>query len=105
MVLNVITGESLLIVGPSGCGKSSLLRALAGLWTSGGGVARMPAEHQLFFLPQKPFMPLGNLRQQLLFPSGGCVLGCAVILYCPAGQFQGAATHITCQCHTFNCDL
>lgn len=68
-------GESLLIVGPSGCGKSSLLRALAGLWSEGSGVAQLPPS---FFLPQKPFMPLGSLRQQLLFPSAGeeCAQAC-----------------------------
>lgn len=62
--------QSLLIVGPSGCGKSSMLRAISGLWTSGSGSVLTPPEHTLFFLPQKPFMPLGNLREQLLFPSG-----------------------------------
>lgn len=41
-----------------------------GLWTSGSGSVLTPPEHTLFFLPQKPFMPLGNLREQLLFPSG-----------------------------------
>ncbi|KAF8070971.1 Abcd2 [Scenedesmus sp. PABB004] len=61
-------GESLLVVGPSGCGKSSLLRVLAGLWTSGSGVVRGPPASELFFLPQRPFMPLGSLRSQLTFP-------------------------------------
>ncbi|KAL3153965.1 hypothetical protein ABBQ32_013522 [Trebouxia sp. C0010 RCD-2024] len=63
-------GHSLLIVGPSGCGKSSLLRAIAGLWTTGNGEIECPLAEDMFFLPQQPFMPLGSLRQQLLFPSG-----------------------------------
>ena len=29
-----------------------------------------PRAGEMFFLPQQPFMPLGTLRQQLLFPSG-----------------------------------
>ncbi|EIE26584.1 ATP-binding cassette transporter [Coccomyxa subellipsoidea C-169] len=62
-------GESLLIVGPSGCGKSSLLRAIAGLWTRGSGSVTAPPPTDMFFLPQKPYMPLGPLRSQLLFPS------------------------------------
>ncbi|MEW5312633.1 MAG: hypothetical protein WDW38_004253 [Sanguina aurantia] len=67
--LQVHPGESLLIVGPSGCGKSSLLRAIAGLWSEGAGCIRLPAESSTFFVPQKPFMCLGNLRSQLTFPS------------------------------------
>ncbi len=60
--------SSLLVVGPSGCGKSSLLRAIAGLWTSGKGLIQRPELEHLLFLPQKPYMILGSLRQQLLYP-------------------------------------
>ncbi|MEO0541752.1 MAG: ABC transporter ATP-binding protein/permease [Cyanobacteria bacterium P01_A01_bin.105] len=60
--------SSLLVVGPSGCGKSSLMRAIAGLWTSGDGLIQRPELGQLLFLPQKPYMVLGSLRQQLLYP-------------------------------------
>lgn len=42
----------------------------AGLWSEGRGVIHTPRTGQMFFLPQQPFMPLGTLRQQLLFPSG-----------------------------------
>ncbi len=62
-------GQSLLIVGPSGCGKSSLLRAFAGLWKRGRGSIAMPSS--VFFLPQKPFMPMGTLKHQLTFPTTG----------------------------------
>ncbi|GFH06943.1 uncharacterized protein HaLaN_01666, partial [Haematococcus lacustris] len=65
--LQLSPGESLLVVGPSGCGKSSLLRALAGLWREGSGSIHLPAA--TFFLPQKPFMALGSLRHNLLFPA------------------------------------
>jgi putative ATP-binding cassette transporter len=61
-------GQSLLVVGPSGAGKSSLMRAFAGLWSRGAGVVHTPPHSQLFFLPQKPYMPLGCLRTQLVFP-------------------------------------
>ncbi|MBE9137909.1 ABC transporter ATP-binding protein/permease [Nodosilinea sp. LEGE 07088] len=61
----------LLIVGPSGCGKSSLLRAIAGLWNSGSGTIHRPALDDILFLPQKPYMILGTLREQLLYPHTG----------------------------------
>jgi putative ATP-binding cassette transporter len=58
----------LLIVGPSGCGKSSLLRAIAGLWNSGSGTIQRPDLDRILFLPQKPYMVMGSLQEQLLYP-------------------------------------
>ena len=67
--LTVKPGESLLIVGESGSGKSSLLRAVAGLWYAGSGTIRRPAPEDMLFLPQQPYMVLGSLRSQLLYPN------------------------------------
>lgn len=62
-------GQGLLVVGPSGCGKSSLLRAIAGLWNAGKGTIVHPELEQILFLPQRPYMVLGTLRDQILYPN------------------------------------
>jgi putative ATP-binding cassette transporter len=66
--LTINPGEGLMIVGSSGCGKSSLLRAIAGLWRSGDGRIIRPDQTEMLFLPQRPYMLLGSLRSQLLYP-------------------------------------
>ncbi len=60
-------GDAVLLKGPTGSGKSTLLRAMAGIWPYGQGAIRMAAA-KLLFLPQKPYLPLGSLREALTYP-------------------------------------
>ncbi|KAF6135213.1 hypothetical protein GIB67_035284 [Kingdonia uniflora] len=92
LTLEINSKDHLLITGPSGCGKTSLLRAMAGLWSTGEGkitfhlkdeeTMQLPVSPDIttgsfksqrakgvFFLPQRPYMVLGTLRQQLLYPT------------------------------------
>ncbi|VBB08664.1 abc transporter [Lucifera butyrica] len=61
-------GDALLVAGPSGAGKSTLLRSLAGLWPYGEGCILEPSGQTVLFLPQKSYLPLGTLRDVLLYP-------------------------------------
>jgi putative ATP-binding cassette transporter len=60
--------QSLLIMGASGTGKSSVLRTIAGLWPISSGALERPPWRDIMFLPQRPYMIDGNLRDQLLYP-------------------------------------
>jgi putative ATP-binding cassette transporter len=60
--------QRLLVVGPSGCGKTSFLRLVSGLWPPAAGEVQRPQEGELLFIPQKPYMILGSLREQLCYP-------------------------------------
>ncbi|WP_378953416.1 ABC transporter ATP-binding protein/permease [Pelosinus sp. sgz500959] len=66
--LTINPGDSLLIMGPSGCGKSTLMRTLAGIWPFGQGSITLPEGESLLFLPQKSYLPLGTLRESVLYP-------------------------------------
>jgi vitamin B12/bleomycin/antimicrobial peptide transport system ATP-binding/permease protein len=61
-------GERLLIRGPSGSGKSTLFRAIAGIWPFGSGSIRVPQGPKRLFLPQKPYLPIGTLRNAVSYP-------------------------------------
>lgn len=73
-------GEKVLITGASGSGKSTLIRALAGLWPWGSGLIEMPAGKRLAFVPQRPYLPLGTLRNALLYPEAESRVSDEVVL-------------------------
>jgi putative ATP-binding cassette transporter len=61
-------GDSVIITGPSGCGKSTLLRAVAGIWPYGEGTVFLPSGKEWMFLSQKPYLPMGSLRDAFYYP-------------------------------------
>ncbi len=66
--LRIAQGEKLLISGPSGSGKTTLFRLLAGLWPFAKGRLKVPRGAKVLFLSQRPYLPLGSLRQAMSFP-------------------------------------
>lgn len=62
-------GQSVLIRGRSGCGKSTLLKSVAGIWPYADGRVRYPSNVVSLFLSQRPYLPLGTLREAAYYPS------------------------------------
>jgi putative ATP-binding cassette transporter len=61
-------GGSMVITGGSGTGKTTLLRSLAQLWPFTSGTVHRP-EDDTMFLSQMPYVPLGDLRSVVSYPS------------------------------------
>jgi putative ATP-binding cassette transporter len=66
--LSLFRGDTILLGGSSGSGKSTLLRAIAGIWPFGSGEIVGPADGRRLFLPQKPYLPIGTLREVVSYP-------------------------------------
>jgi vitamin B12/bleomycin/antimicrobial peptide transport system ATP-binding/permease protein len=66
--LSLLRGDTVLLGGVSGSGKSTLFRAIAGIWPFGRGEIRIPRGCHVLFLPQKPYLPIGALREVVSYP-------------------------------------
>ncbi|MDD7569369.1 MAG: ABC transporter ATP-binding protein/permease [[Actinobacillus] rossii] len=68
--LELQTGDALLITGPSGAGKTTLLKAIAGIYPfETFGHSQRPCNANILFLPQRPYMPQGSLRDAICYPN------------------------------------
>jgi putative ATP-binding cassette transporter len=61
-------GERVLITGNIFTG-SKLLKAIAGLWPWGEGRIELPDDEYMFFMPPRPYLPTGTLREAICYPS------------------------------------
>ena len=77
--LRLMAGENTLISGASGVGKSTLFRALSGIWPFGEGRVVLPMNARLMFLPQRPYLPIGSLREAVAYPADPAGLSDEVI--------------------------
>ena len=69
--LSILRGDTVLLGGASGSGKSTLLRAIAGIWPFGRGEIRRSQDARVLFLPQRPYLPIGTLREVVSYPMSG----------------------------------
>jgi putative ATP-binding cassette transporter len=68
---SLLRGETVLLGGASGSGKSTLVRAIAGIWPFGRGEIHVPRGARVLFLPQRPYLPIGALRDVVSYPMSG----------------------------------
>lgn len=67
--LRLGSGDGLVITGPSGIGKTVLVQSLAGMWPYATGRVALPdGRDGAMFVPQLPYLPVGDLRTVVSYP-------------------------------------
>lgn len=74
-------GERTLLTGPSGSGKSTLFRAIAGIWPFGKGKVAIPARASIMMLPQRPYFPIGTLKEAIAYPAPADAFDAATVAH------------------------
>ena len=66
LTADIPRGTRVLIIGPNEAARMALFRATAGIWPAGVGTLVRPPLEEIFFLPQRPYLPPRTLRDLLL---------------------------------------
>ncbi len=61
-------GEHVLVTGDTAA-AIKLFKVVAGMWPWGSGSVSLPRDNGLFFMPQRPYLPIGTLAAAIVYPA------------------------------------